>query len=117
MPKISVAARPEEVVGGFFTFLREKAVVGLAVAFVVGTQVQGLVKALIEHIIDPAFKLFLGERLSKRTFTFRFADNVANFGWGAVVYALLNFLFVVAAIYAIIKIFKLDKLDLPKDKK
>jgi large-conductance mechanosensitive channel len=118
-PNIHVIVDSEELVkekvGGFVGFLREKAVVGLAVGFVVATQVQGVVKKLIEGFIDPAFKLFFGgDSLSSRTFTLHFHNRHADFGWGGAVYALLDFLFVIAAIYAIIKLFKLDKLDKPK---
>lgn len=103
-------------VGGFTDFLREKAIVGLAVGFVLGTQVQTVVKQLISSFIDPLFQLLLpGEKtLSSRTFTLHFNGRHADFGWGAIVYALLDFLFIAAAIYAIIKIFQLDKLDKPK---
>jgi len=105
----------EEVnpVGGFFQFLREYAVVGLAVGFIIGLQAQVLVKQLVASFIDPAFQLFFGKSLQARTFTLHFRDHFANFGWGAFVYNLLSFFFVLAAIYAIVKIFSLDKLDKP----
>lgn len=103
-------------VNGFVDFLREHAIVGLAVGFVLGTQVQTVVKQLISSFIDPLFKLILpGDKtLSARTFTLHFDGRHANFGWGAVVYALIDFIFVAVAIYAIIKMFKLDKLDKKK---
>ena len=102
-------------VGGFVNFLREHAVVGLAVGFVIGTQAQGLVKTLVSSFIDPAFQLFFGTALSQSLVTWHFGERAANFTWGAFVYALLNFVFVLAAVYAIVKIFKLDKLDKPKE--
>ncbi len=106
----------KEHVGGFVQFLREHAIVGLAVGFVVGTQSQAVVKQLITSFIDPAFMLFFGgTELSKRTFTLHLWKNHANFGWGAMAYALINVLFVLAVIYALIKILKLDKLDAKKD--
>lgn len=107
---VKVATRP---VGGFVEFLRERAVVGLAVAFVLGTQVQTVVKQLIASFVDPMFQLlFSGNKaLSKRTFTLHFDGRHANFGWGALVYTLIDFLFVAFAIYAVIKLFQLDKLD------
>lgn len=114
-PKVSIIVAPDEVVHGFVGFLREHAIVGLAVGFVIATQVQALVKQLISSFIDPLFTLFFGESLSKRTFTLHFHGHAANFGWGGFVYYLLDFLFVLAAIYAIIKLFKLDKLDKAKD--
>lgn len=103
-------------VSGFVGFLRERAVVGVAIAFVVATQMQAFVNILIEKIIDPAFKLlFGGQKLSNRDFSITWHERTADFGWGAVMYAFIDFLFVVAAIYLIIRVLKLDKLDKKKD--
>ena len=105
-------------VGGFVTFLREHAIVGLAVGFVIGSQVQALVKQGTDSFINPLFQLlFSGNKsLTSRTFTLHFGGRHANFAWGAMTYALLDFLFVLAAIYVTIKIFSLDKLDKKKEK-
>ena len=105
----------KEQVSGFVDFVREKAIVGLAIGFVVGQQAQGVIKQLIISFVDPAFQLFFGENLSSRTFTLQLGHNSAKFGWGGMVYILLNLLFVLLTIYALIKIFKLDKLDKPKE--
>jgi len=106
---------PDQFATGFINFLREHAVVGLAIGFVIGLQAQTLVKSLVDSFISPAFNLFFGQSLQHRDFTLHFHKHVANFGWGAFIYTLLNFLFVLAAIYAIFKYLKLDKLDKPKD--
>jgi large-conductance mechanosensitive channel len=105
----------KDQVSGFVDFVREKAIVGLAIGFVVGQQAQGVIKQLISSFVDPAFKLFFGENLSSRTFTLHVGRNSADFGWGGMVYILLNLIFVLLTIYALIKIFKLDKLDRPKE--
>ena len=103
------AAREQAL--GFVNFLRENAIVGLAVGFIVGTQAQGVVKQLVASFIDPLIILmFGGVKLADRKLTIGGAD----FTWGAMVNALINLLFVLLAIYALIKIFKLDKLDKPK---
>ncbi|GAC1503406.1 MAG: hypothetical protein NVS1B10_08460 [Candidatus Saccharimonadales bacterium] len=115
-PRVSVVDGADEFVGGFVEFLRERAVVGLAVGFVIGTQAQVLVKQLVASFIDPAFTLLFGQALSQRTFTLHFHTRLAHFAWGALAYAVLNFLFVLFAIYLIIKFFKLDRLDQKKDK-
>lgn len=103
-------------VGGFVAFLRDYAVVGLAVGFVIGLQAQNLVKQLVNSFIDPAFQLLFGQALSQRAFMLEWHGRTASFTWGAFIYGLLNFLFVLAAIYALVKIFNLDKLDKPKKK-
>jgi large conductance mechanosensitive channel len=105
----------KQPVSGFTDFLRQNAIVALAVGFVVGTQVQGVVKQLIASFIDPLTALlFGGVALSSRTFTLHFGHQYANFGWGAFVFVLIDFLFVLAVVYGVIKLFKLDKLDKPK---
>ena len=103
---------------GFVNFLREHAVVGLAVGFAIATQAQALIKSLIEHVINPLYGvLFNTKDLDKQSSTFTFRGNSEEILWGAVLAALINFMFVLAAIYAIIKFFKLDKLDKKKDEK
>lgn len=103
-------------VSGFVGFLREHSIVGLAVGFVAGSQAQTVVKQLISSFIDPSFQLFFGgAKLSERTFTLHLWHNSAKFGWGGMMYALINLIFVLAIIYALIKIFKLDRLDKPKE--
>lgn len=102
-------------VGGFVTFLREHAIVGLAVGFVVATQVQAVVKQLITSFIDPLYGLFFSQRLSAKVVTLHWHGRSQQFGWGAFAYTLLDFLFVLAVIYAIIKFLNLDKLDMPKE--
>jgi large conductance mechanosensitive channel protein len=117
-PKSVVIVTPEiHPVSGFVDFLREHAVVGLAIGFVIGTQVQTLVKQLVSSFIDPLFKLLFGEALSQRTFTLNWHGRAAQFGWGAFVYGILDFIFVLAAVYAIVKFLQLDKLDQPKKKR
>ena len=115
-PNVSVVVGAVNPIGGFVGFLREHAIVGLAVGFVIGTQVQSIVKQLISGFIDPFSKLlFPGDQaLSNRTFTLHFNGRYADFGWGALAYQLIDFLFILFVIYAIIKTFKLDKLDQPK---
>lgn len=110
-------AIPEiEVVGGFKTFLREHAVVALAIGFVVATQVQALAKQLISSFINPSFKLLFGQKLSNRTFTWHFHGRSADFGWGKFVYGLLDVLFVLVVIYLVVRLFKLEKMENPKKK-
>jgi large-conductance mechanosensitive channel len=104
-------------VGNFVDFLREHAVVGLIIGFVIGGQVQTLVKQLIQSFLDPFTKLIFGTALSQRTFTLHFRQSYANFTWGAMVYTLIIFLFVVVVMYWAIKILKLDKLQIKVDKK
>ncbi|HEY5152836.1 MAG TPA: MscL family protein [Candidatus Saccharimonadales bacterium] len=109
---------PQEIhpVNGFLDFLREHSVVSLAIAFVIGLQSQTLVKQLVTSFIDPLFSLLFGRSLSQRTFTLDWHGRAVNFTWGAFAYALLDFIFVLAAVYAIVKILSLEDLDKPRRK-
>ncbi len=113
----TILDEPDEVVrrqvGGFVTFLREKAVVGLAVGFIVGQQAQGLIKQLVDSFISPWLNIILGSKLQDRFTVF----GGEKFAWGRFVYVFINFLFILLAIYAIVKLLKLDKLDMPKEVK
>jgi large conductance mechanosensitive channel len=103
-------------VSGFMEFLREYSVVSLAIAFVIGLQSQTLVKQLVASFIDPLFKLLFGQALSLRTFTLDWHGRAVSFAWGAFAYGLLDFIFVLGAVYAIVKLLNLDKLAQPNKK-
>lgn len=98
---------------GFVTFIRERAVVGLAIGFVIGTQVQAVVKQFITSFVDPLFALIIpgNKALSDQVWKVQISSHQATFAWGALAYVLLDFFFVVFAIYMVIHLLKLDKLD------
>ncbi|MGH7142113.1 MAG: MscL family protein [Candidatus Saccharimonadales bacterium] len=102
-------------ISGFTDFLRQNAIVGLAIGFVIGTQVQVVVKQLIASFINPLTALvFGGVAISSKTYTLHVGHQSAVFGWGSFVYTLVDFIFVLLVIYIIIKTFRLDKIDKPK---
>jgi large-conductance mechanosensitive channel len=117
--KVSVVVAKEvNAVGGFLEFLREHAVVSLAVGFAIATQAQALIRQLITSFIDPAWALaFNGDKLSAKQSIVHWHGREQLFTWGAFAYATLDFLFVLLAIYVLVKILGLDKLEKKKDKK
>lgn len=115
-PRVRYVAAELPVPGsGFVGFLRERAVIGLAVGFVVATQMQALAKQLIASFVDPLTKFVFSQKLSEQAFVVHRNGEAVNFMWGKFVYELIYFLFVIFAIYVIIKFFKLDKLDKKQD--
>jgi large-conductance mechanosensitive channel len=104
---------PKGTMSCFVTFLRERAVVGLAIGFVIGTQVQTVVKQFIASFVDPLFKLLIpgDQALSTRTWTLGIHGHTADFAWGALLYSLLDFLFILFTIYFVVKLLHLDRLD------
>ncbi len=117
----TILDEPDEIVrrqvGGFVHFMREKAVVGLAVGFIVGQQAQGLIKQLVDSFLTPFINAIVGNNLQERKFALIPGSPETTISWGKFVYVAINFMLVLLAIYAIIKFFKLDKLDLPKEVK
>lgn len=100
-------------VDGFVTFIRERAVVGLALGFVIGSQLQAVVKSFNDNIVTPLFQFVIpnNKKLIDQTLHLRVGNHSADLVWGALAYALLNFLFVVLTIYVVLRLFKLDRLD------
>lgn len=103
-------------VQGFFNFVREQGVVGLAIGFVLGAQSKALVDQLVDSFINPMMGLLLpGDgSLAERTFAVTRGEQTEVFGWGAFVDQLISFLIIAAIIYFIFKGLKLDRLDKPK---
>lgn len=99
-----------EQVGGFANFLREYAVVGLAIGFIVGQQANAVAKSLVDTFINPWIEILFGQNLTTRVATFHHNGDPVKLPWGTFVYALVEFFFVVVVIYLIIKLFRLDKL-------
>jgi large conductance mechanosensitive channel len=106
-----------EQVGGFANFLREYAVVGLAIGFIVGQQANTLVKQLVASFIEPWVEVLFGTDLSKKAATLHHGHTPVSLPWGAFVYALIEFFFIVIGIYLVVKLFRLDKLKKKDDKK
>jgi large-conductance mechanosensitive channel len=98
-------------VDGFIDFLREKAVVGLAIGVVIGSQLKVITDTLNSGFINQLFILLFSDALSEQKWNVQWHGRHAELQWGAVVYQIISFLFILATFYAIIKIFKLDKLD------
>jgi len=111
-PHVSVIVADElgESAHNFADFVREYAVVGLAVGFIVGQQANAVVKQLVDSFVDPWVKVLFGQDLSGRYFTLHHGTEPVQFPWGKFVYNLTEFFFVLILIYVIIKVFHLNRL-------
>ena len=85
---------------GFREFVLRGNVIDLAVAVVLGAAFGAIVTALVENIINPLIAALVGK--PDITQVGNFTINGANFSIGAVLQAILNFLFVAAAIYFVL---------------
>jgi len=106
-----------EQVGGFTNFIREYAVVGLAVGFIVGQQANAVMKQLVTSFVDPWLHVVFGPDLATRTLTLHHAGEPVAMPWGAFIYSFIEFFFVAIIIYLVVKMLRLDKLKKPKEKK
>lgn len=111
------APRVKKHFSGFFAFVREQGVVGLAIGLVLGTQVKTLVDQLVLSFVNPLLGLVLPGQgtLVEKTFHVSLGPKTAGFLWGAFVGQLISFMTVAAVIYFVFKGLKLDKLDMKKD--
>lgn len=103
---------------GFFDFVREQGVVGLAIGLAIGTQTTILVQAMVSSIVDPLIGLLIGnpQGLQAAVWNVKIRERSATFAVGELVYSFLVFLAVCAVIYFIITGLKLDKFDKKKEK-
>ena len=85
---------------GFRDFVLRGNVIDLAVAVVIAAAFGAIVTALVENIINPLIAALVGKPDITQVGTF--AINGANFSIGAVLQAILNFLFVAAAVYFVL---------------
>jgi large conductance mechanosensitive channel len=118
---VAVLLEPDDLVreqvGGFIHFLRDYAVVGLAIGFIIGQQAQTVIKQLIDSFVTPVLNVLIGENFQKNAFTISAGSHHESVTWGKFAYVLLNFVFVMIFIYGLVKLFKLDKLVLKKKTK
>ena len=88
------------IVSEFKDFLNEYKVVGLAVAFIIGTALTALVQSLVDNIIMPLVTFFIPGGAWKAA---TFVVGTMVFGWGAFLGALINFIIIALVIFMIVK--------------
>lgn len=99
---------------GFFTFIREQGVVGLAIGFVLGGSVSKLVNSLVQDVINPLLGPILGVAGNLN-------DQVLRMGaielrWGSFANNLIDFMIMAGVVYFVFKGLGLDRVDKPKKK-
>lgn len=97
---------------GFIEFIRERGVVGLAVAFIIGGAITKLVASLVTDIINPILGILLSKTKSLETMYLSLGHN--KILWGHFVSATIDFLIVSFVVYLIFKVLGLEKMDKKK---
>ncbi len=103
------------MIRGFVSFIREQAVVGLAVGFLLGGAVSKLVTSLVTDIINPILAPILSVAGNFRT-------AVLNLGpvhllWGDFVANVIDFSIVAAVVYFGVHGLGLDRIDRKREEK
>ena len=88
------------MIKGFKDFIMRGNVVELAVAVVIGTTLTAVVTAIVEGVINPLIAAIGGMPDLNETWIVEL--NNAQFRFGSVVGAILNFLVIAAAVYFVI---------------
>ncbi|MEK6918929.1 MAG: MscL family protein [Nanoarchaeota archaeon] len=93
---------PNRIFLDFSEFLKEYKIVGLAVAFVIGTAASVLVKSLVDNIIMPLITPFIPNG-AWQTATFSMGPIVI--GWGPFLSALINFTIIAITVFLVARHF------------
>jgi large conductance mechanosensitive channel len=97
---------------GFFNFIREQGVVGLAVGFILGGAVAKVVSALVADVFNPLLGLLLGEADGLKEASFHIGS--AEIFYGDFLSVLIDFMVIALVVYFGVKLLKIDRLDKKK---
>jgi len=95
---------PKGLWAEFKSFLESYKVLGLAVAFIMGVYLGGLVQSLVKDLLLPAIGLAIPGLADLATYTLPAGNQV--FGVGSFLVALITFIIVAFVIFIIVKITK-----------
>jgi large conductance mechanosensitive channel len=95
---------PKGLWAEFKGFLESYKVLGLAVAFIMGVYLGGLVQCLVKDLLLPAIGLAIPGLADLSTFTAPAGNQV--FGVGSFLVALITFIIVAFVIFVIVKVTK-----------
>jgi large conductance mechanosensitive channel len=95
---------PKGLWNEFKTFLEKYKVLGLAVAFIMGVYLGGLVQSLVKDLLLPAIGLAIPGLSDLSTYAVPAGNQV--FGVGSFLVALITFIIVAFVIFIIVKVTK-----------
>ena len=98
---------------GFFNFIREQGVVGLAVGFMLGGAVSKIVTALITDIINPLIGAIFGTAGGLKNAAVEIGQS--KILWGDFISVLIDFLVIALVVYFGVKIIGIERLDKKKE--
>lgn len=99
----------------FSHFVREKGVLGLAVAVIVGGAVTKVVSALVEDVINPILGILMGKAGDLTSYIFTIPGTSSSIKYGNLISVVIDFLAVMFVVYLIFVKSPLNKLDKKSD--
>jgi large conductance mechanosensitive channel len=113
------AVKAPKFLQGFVDFVREQGVVGLAIGLILGFASKTVVDSLVNNIFNPIVGLLTGGiSLEHKTVCLTRSDVGActtTLKYGQFLSDIISFMIVVAAVYLVFKILKLERLDKKKE--
>lgn len=97
---------------GFVDFIRERGVVGFAVAFIIGGAITKLVTAFVTDIVNPLLGVILSKTKSLETMYFKLGQN--KILWGHFVSSCIDFFILALVVYFLVRGLRLEKIDKKK---
>ena len=99
----------------FINFVREKAVIGLAVGIIVGGAVTQFVNSIIKDLVNPIIGAIVGGGKGLTSYAFTIPHTTITFGYGDLISALINFGAILLVVYLLFVKSPLNKLDKKKE--
>ncbi len=99
---------------GFFEFIREQGIVGLALGFILGGAVSKLVTSLVNDIVNPLLGIFLGMAGNLTSLVIKIGP--VKIMLGSFIANLIDFLVIAFVVYFVFKVLGIEKLDKKKNK-
>lgn len=116
-PELIIKAS-ESQLKGFMDFIRSQGVVGLAVGLVLGGAVTVVVKSLVDNIVMPPLGMLLGSAEGLKGLAVNMGQTangeVAILHYGIFLNDLVNFIVIALVVYLIVKLLKVDNIDIKK---
>lgn len=103
---------------GFVEFIREQGVIGLAIGFVIGAAATTLMRSLVDNIFMPPIGALLGSADGLKGLALSlgvYHGKEARLLYGQFLNDVINFLILALAVYIVVRILRLDRLDKKKE--
>ena len=112
------AVKAPKFLQGFVDFVREQGVVGLAIGLILGFASKSLVDSLVNNIFNPVVGLLTGgTTLEHKTACIKHVSGqcTTTLKYGQFISDVISFMIIVAAVYLVFKMLKLERLDKKKE--